>query len=299
MLGDLNIAEPKALIGFAGPRVIEQTIRQKLPEGFQRSEFLLEHGFVDLVVDRRELKATIARALRFMLADAPASPPPAGGRAAAAADVGLTRGPPGQPRLAGPSRAVRHQARPRHHHRHRRRARASRARLSRPAHRRHQRQGIGQRDGGQALTTSGSGHGLLHLAAPGAARGALRGRRPVRCRRRRSTPRSTRCARGRASCRSAGTLTVEPTYFEATTAAGVRGVPGGACRSRGHRGRAGRALRRHQHRRAAGDGDHVGGLRPPGALGRRRYRRSRARRRARSSRESRWSSGRCRRRRAP
>ena len=71
MLGDLNIAEPKALIGFAGPRVIEQTIRQKLPEGFQRSEFLLEHGFVDLVVDRRELKATIARALRFMLADAP------------------------------------------------------------------------------------------------------------------------------------------------------------------------------------------------------------------------------------
>jgi acetyl-CoA carboxylase carboxyl transferase subunit beta len=67
MLGDLNIAEPRALIGFAGPRVIEQTIRQKLPEGFQRSEFLLEHGFVDLVVDRRELKATIARTLRFMM----------------------------------------------------------------------------------------------------------------------------------------------------------------------------------------------------------------------------------------
>jgi len=68
MLGDLNIAEPKALIGFAGPRVIEQTIRQKLPEGFQRSEFLLEHGMVDLIADRRELKAVIARALRFMLA---------------------------------------------------------------------------------------------------------------------------------------------------------------------------------------------------------------------------------------
>ena len=66
MLGDLNIAEPKALIGFAGPRVIEQTIRQKLPEGFQRSEFLLEKGMVDLVVDRRELKAAIVRALRFM-----------------------------------------------------------------------------------------------------------------------------------------------------------------------------------------------------------------------------------------
>ncbi len=76
MLGDLNIAEPKALIGFAGPRVIEQTIRQKLPEGFQRSEFLVEHGFLDLVVDRREMKATIARALRFMGASAaPPSPP--------------------------------------------------------------------------------------------------------------------------------------------------------------------------------------------------------------------------------
>jgi acetyl-CoA carboxylase carboxyl transferase subunit beta len=68
MLGDLNIAEPKALIGFAGPRVIEQTIRQKLPEGFQRSEFLLDKGMLDLVVDRREMKATIARALRFMRA---------------------------------------------------------------------------------------------------------------------------------------------------------------------------------------------------------------------------------------
>jgi acetyl-CoA carboxylase carboxyl transferase subunit beta len=66
MLGDLNIAEPKALIGFAGPRVIEQTIRQKLPDGFQRSEFLIERGMLDLVVDRRELKPTIARALRFM-----------------------------------------------------------------------------------------------------------------------------------------------------------------------------------------------------------------------------------------
>jgi acetyl-CoA carboxylase carboxyl transferase subunit beta len=66
MLGDLNIAEPKAQIGFAGPRVIEQTIRQKLPEGFQRSEFLLEKGMLDLVVDRRELKTVVAAALRFM-----------------------------------------------------------------------------------------------------------------------------------------------------------------------------------------------------------------------------------------
>src|SRR3954467_4652432 len=66
MLGDLNIAEPGALIGFAGPRVIEQTIRQKLPPGFQRSEFLLEHGMLDAVVHRKEMKAYISRALDFM-----------------------------------------------------------------------------------------------------------------------------------------------------------------------------------------------------------------------------------------
>ena len=66
MLGDLNIAEPGALIGFAGPRVIEQTIRQKLPEGFQRSEFLLQHGMLDAVVHRRDMKPYISRALDFM-----------------------------------------------------------------------------------------------------------------------------------------------------------------------------------------------------------------------------------------
>ena len=70
MLGDLNIAEPGALIGFAGPRVIEQTIRQKLPDGFQRSEFLLEHGMLDAVVPRQELKGYIDRALSFMSAAA-------------------------------------------------------------------------------------------------------------------------------------------------------------------------------------------------------------------------------------
>jgi len=68
MLGDLNIAEPQALIGFAGPRVIEQTIRQKLPEGFQRSEFLLEHGFLDAVVKRPDLKNYIGHALNFFAA---------------------------------------------------------------------------------------------------------------------------------------------------------------------------------------------------------------------------------------
>jgi acetyl-CoA carboxylase carboxyl transferase subunit beta len=67
MLGDLNIAEPGALIGFAGPRVIEQTIRQKLPEGFQRSEFLLKHGMLDAVVPRLEMKAYIAKSLRFFM----------------------------------------------------------------------------------------------------------------------------------------------------------------------------------------------------------------------------------------
>ena len=70
MLGDLNIAEPGALIGFAGPRVIEQTIRQKLPEGFQRSEFLLEKGFLDAVVHRRDLKNYLVRALDFLKAPA-------------------------------------------------------------------------------------------------------------------------------------------------------------------------------------------------------------------------------------
>ncbi len=85
MLGDLNLAEPKALIGFAGPRVIEQTIRQKLPEGFQRSEFLLDKGMLDLVVDRREMKSTIANALRFMGASrAEMAPAVASGEAAPA-----------------------------------------------------------------------------------------------------------------------------------------------------------------------------------------------------------------------
>ena len=82
MLGDLNLAEPRALIGFAGPRVIEQTIRQKLPAGFQTSEFLLEKGFLDAIVDRRDLKATLARAIRMTMGlappvEAPAQAPPA------------------------------------------------------------------------------------------------------------------------------------------------------------------------------------------------------------------------------
>jgi acetyl-CoA carboxylase carboxyl transferase subunit beta len=67
MLGDINVAEPKALIGFAGPRVIEQTVREKLPEGFQRSEFLKEKGAIDIIVDRREMRNTLSRMLaKFM-----------------------------------------------------------------------------------------------------------------------------------------------------------------------------------------------------------------------------------------
>ena len=67
MLGDIHIAEPGALIGFAGPRVIEQTIREKLPDGFQRAEYLMEHGMVDMVVSRLEMKSTVARLLKILL----------------------------------------------------------------------------------------------------------------------------------------------------------------------------------------------------------------------------------------
>jgi acetyl-CoA carboxylase carboxyl transferase subunit beta len=67
MLGDINIGEPKALIGFAGPRVIEQTVRETLPEGFQRSEFLLDHGAIDLIVDRREMRDKLADLLGILM----------------------------------------------------------------------------------------------------------------------------------------------------------------------------------------------------------------------------------------
>src|SRR5215510_7790530 len=87
MLGDLNIAEPKALIGFAGPRVIEQTIRQKLPEGFQRSEFLVDRGMLDLIIDRRDMKATLSRALRFMRAERTSPEPEPVGVGAATIDT--------------------------------------------------------------------------------------------------------------------------------------------------------------------------------------------------------------------
>jgi len=72
MLGDLNLAEPRALIGFAGPRVIQQTVREVLPEGFQRSEFLLEHGILDMIVDRRDMREKVAACLRLLLQLPPA-----------------------------------------------------------------------------------------------------------------------------------------------------------------------------------------------------------------------------------
>ena len=75
MLGDLNIAEPRALIGFAGPRVIEQTIRQTLPEGFQRAEFLLEHGMIDMIVERSQIREALARCLRLLYTGVPAPVP--------------------------------------------------------------------------------------------------------------------------------------------------------------------------------------------------------------------------------
>jgi acetyl-CoA carboxylase carboxyl transferase subunit beta len=66
MLGDINMAEPKALIGFAGPRVIEQTIRQKLPEGFQRAEYLLDHGMVDIIIERKDMRKTLSQILKML-----------------------------------------------------------------------------------------------------------------------------------------------------------------------------------------------------------------------------------------
>jgi acetyl-CoA carboxylase carboxyl transferase subunit beta len=77
MLGDLNMAEPRALIGFAGPRVIQQTVRETLPEGFQRSEFLLEHGALDMIVDRRDMRDRVSSSLRVLMKLPPAPPPAA------------------------------------------------------------------------------------------------------------------------------------------------------------------------------------------------------------------------------
>jgi acetyl-CoA carboxylase carboxyl transferase subunit beta len=103
MLGDLNLAEPRALIGFAGPRVIQQTVRETLPEGFQRSEFLLEHGALDMIVDRRDMRERVSSLLRVLL-KAPAAPPPAPptGAAPLPAQAGLAAEQPVAPSPAAP-----------------------------------------------------------------------------------------------------------------------------------------------------------------------------------------------------
>ena len=92
MLGDVHIAEPGALIGFAGPRVIEQTIREKLPDGFQRAEYLMEHGMVDMVVSRLELKSTIARLLEDPAQDAGSAEAAGAGNPAAGGAAGRKPG---------------------------------------------------------------------------------------------------------------------------------------------------------------------------------------------------------------
>src|SRR5262245_19488616 len=102
MLGDLNLAEPRALIGFAGPRVIQQTVRETLPEGFQRSEFLLEHGALDMIVDRRDMRERVSAVLR-VLQKAPPSPPPAPTPAAPLpAQAGVAAERPAAPTPAAP-----------------------------------------------------------------------------------------------------------------------------------------------------------------------------------------------------
>jgi acetyl-CoA carboxylase carboxyl transferase subunit beta len=102
MLGDVHLAEPGALIGFAGPRVIAQTIREQLPEGFQRSEYLLEHGMLDKVVHRHDLRATVARLCRLMMKLPPPNHPPGGNGAWRDGD-----GAAGEPAVAAPTAETR------------------------------------------------------------------------------------------------------------------------------------------------------------------------------------------------
>ena len=268
MLGDLNIAEPKALIGFAGPRVIEQTIRQKLPEGFQRCEFLLEKGMLDLVVDRREMKAVIASALRFMGAK-PTGAAAAAGRRPRAEPAARTRRRPltrlsdadpldylfgleqfgikfGLDNIRALVDALGHPER----------AFRSRAR------RRHQRQGLGHGDGRRGAARGRPSHRPLHLAPSGRSRpsaSSIDGQ-PVDRGDARARPSPT-CATSSTRCCAAARSQAQPTFFEVTTAVGVRAVPPGRRRRRGLRGRARRPARRDQRPRAGGHGHHLDRLR--------------------------------------
>ena len=266
MLGDLNIAEPKALIGFAGPRVIEQTIRQKLPEGFQRSEFLVEHGMLDLVVDRRDLKATIARALRFMRAElAPVRsrpvrsarrPPTAPSRRAdrlldrlfALETFGIKLGLENITRLCDG-------------------ARPSRAQLRLAARRRHQRQGLGDGDGRtRRCVAAGLRAGALHLAAsqPTSTERFVIGDAPVDDGHARARSRTT-CSTWPTGCSATARCACTPTFFEATTAIGFELFRRARRRSGGDRSRARRPLRRDQRHHAGGRRHHDHRLRSSAA----------------------------------
>ena len=220
MLGDLNIAEPGALIGFAGPRVIEQTIRQKLPDGFQRSEFLLEHGMLDLIVDRREMKSTIARALRFM-GQHPVEAGTAGGSCRRGTLNGTGTGEswnhdPFQYLLALEKFGIKFGLA---------NIQTLAAALGQPAHavqdhshRRHERQGVGDGDDRLRAARVGPEGGPLYLAASRPPRRALRHRR-----RRLSTQPCwseliEEMRRLIDELLAKGSLESPPTFFEVTTA---------------------------------------------------------------------------------
>ena len=297
MLGDLNIAEPKALIGFAGPRVIEQTIRQKLPEGFQRSEFLLENGMLDLVVDRREMKATIASALRFM--GAARRRRPSAGRAGRERRVGRAAPPSA---WTGRSRSaldylfgletVRHQVRARQHL-----ARSSRAlghpeRAFRSIH-------VAGTNGKGSVTAMvdaalrAAGHRSARYTSPHLVRPrrALRHRRPpVDDGDARSTrSRDVRDAVDELRSRRAAS-TAQPTFFEVTTAVAFELFRRARRRRRGHRSRPRRPARRHQRRDADGSPRSRRSTSITSSISATRCARSRSRRPASSSRACRWSS---------
>ena len=163
MLGDLNVAEPRALIGFAGPRVIQQTVRETLPEGFQRSEFLLDHGALDLIIDRRDMREKLCGAVAHADAPSGALPRPQSAPASRAPAHALAR------RLARAAAEVppeRHRPRPDAGARRGAASRAAAADLSRDHRRRHQRQGIHGRLPRRAVARLRQALRALHLAAP-------------------------------------------------------------------------------------------------------------------------------------
>ena len=292
MLGDLNIAEPKALIGFAGPRVIEQTIRQKLPDGFQRSEFLVEHGMLDLVVDRRDMKATVARALRFMGAEpAPAAMPEQTGR---------RRG--GTHALTAPCSTGCSRSKPSASSSGSRTSRASARRSAIPERSFTTLHVAGTNGKGSvtamvhaALRAAGSADRALHVATPRRHHRAVRHRRRRRWTRPPSTPSRTTCWTCADRLVADGTLRVLADVLRGHHGHRLRAVPARRHRGRGDRGRPGRPLRRHQRHYPRGRRDHDHRIRPPAAPGHDAGAKSPSRRPASSSRACRSSPATCRR----